>query len=204
MIFLKDNSSYKALGYGFILIQISFGQTLIIYDVLYILGITKNLLRVAQITIIGNTIVTFTNAQCIFTTASPTCKKTIITINKEWNILMLGIGLKPYSQGLVASFSSTLNLDTLKQHHHLGHLNIKSLNTMHFHNMVIGLLHLNIFSPFVKVVFLKNILSHHIQLHWSPKSLNPLFLIHTNVCGLMNTPWFRGALYFFHLCRWLL
>ncbi len=107
-IFLKDNSSYKALGYGFTLIQISFGQTLIIYDVLYILGITKNLLRVAQITIIGNTIVTFTNAQCILTTTSPTCKKTIITINKEGNIFMLGICLKPYSQGLVESFSSTL------------------------------------------------------------------------------------------------
>jgi hypothetical protein len=117
--FLKDNSSYKALGYGFILIQISFGQTLIIYDVSYILGITKNLLRVAQITIIGNTIVTFTNAQCILSTVSSTHKKTIITINKEGNIFMLGIGLKPYSQGLVASFSSKLNLDTTKQHHRL-------------------------------------------------------------------------------------
>lgn len=102
-------------------------------------------------------------------------KKTIITIYKEGNIFMLGICLKPYSQGLVASFSSTLNLDTIKQHHHLGHLNIKSLNTMHFHNMVIGLLHLNIFSSFVKVVFLKNILNHHIQLHWSPKPLNLYF-----------------------------
>jgi len=39
-------------------------------------------------------------------------------------------------------------LTTLKQHHHLGHLNIKSLNPMHFHNMVIGLLDLNIFSSF--------------------------------------------------------
>jgi hypothetical protein len=54
---LGDNSTYNALG-----------QSLLIKDVLYVIGLAKNLLSVVQITSTGNTIVTFTHDQCIIKT----------------------------------------------------------------------------------------------------------------------------------------
>lgn len=65
IILLGDNSSHRALGYGSVLLQVPTGQTLLISDVLYVLGLAKNLIFVSLIANIGNTVITFTQTQCI-------------------------------------------------------------------------------------------------------------------------------------------
>jgi hypothetical protein len=65
---LGDNSTYNALGFGSVLLKLNIGQSLLIKDVLYVIGLAKNLLSVVQITSTGNTIVTFTHDQCIIKT----------------------------------------------------------------------------------------------------------------------------------------
>jgi hypothetical protein len=93
-IFLGDNSSYQALGYGSILIQTSYSQTLIIHNVLYVPGLTQNLLSIPQTTITSKTIVTFTNSQCIITTTSPFHHQNVIRIDKEGKNFPPNFGIK--------------------------------------------------------------------------------------------------------------
>jgi len=60
IILLGDNSSYHALGYGSVLLQVPTRQNLLIPDILYVPGLAKNLFLVSQITNTGNTVITFT------------------------------------------------------------------------------------------------------------------------------------------------
>jgi hypothetical protein len=93
------------------------------------LGLAKNLLSVAQITSTGNTIVTFTHDQCVIKTTSPTSHQTMLfRVPKDGNLFSLGIGIDLSAQNNVATSKS--DLDTLKWHYRLGHLNLRYLGTM--------------------------------------------------------------------------
>jgi hypothetical protein len=128
-ILLGDNSTYHALGFGSVLLKLTTGQSLLIKDILYVPGLAKNLLSVAQITSIGNTIVTFTRDQCVIKTTSPTSHQTMLfRVPKDGNLFSLGIGIDPSAQSNVATSKS--DLDTLKWHYRLGHLNLRYLGTM--------------------------------------------------------------------------
>jgi len=76
-ILLGDNSTYNALGIGSVLIKLHTGQSLLINDILYVPGLTKNLLFVAQITSTGHTIITFRRDHCIIKTTSPISHQTM-------------------------------------------------------------------------------------------------------------------------------
>jgi hypothetical protein len=139
-ILLGDNSSYKATGFGFALLRLSNGKGLLIKDILFVPGLAKNLISVAQLTSIGNTIVIFKSDQCIITTESPTSKEPMkLYIPKFENLLSLGIGIEISSSGYSATTFSKSDLTTMKWHHKLGHLNIRYLNTMNTQELVIGL-----------------------------------------------------------------
>ena len=103
-IFLGDNSSYKATEFGFALLRLSNGKDLLIKDILFVLGLAKNLISIAQLTSIGNTsIVIFQSDQGIITTKSPTSKEPMkIYIPKFENLLSLGIGIEISSSSYLA------------------------------------------------------------------------------------------------------
>jgi hypothetical protein len=124
-ILLGDNSSYKATGFGFALLRLSNGKGLLIKDILFVPGLAKNLISVAQLTSIGNTIVIFKSDQCIITTESPTSKEPMkLYIPKFENLFSLSIGIEISSSAYSATTPSKSDLTTMKWHHRLGHLNI--------------------------------------------------------------------------------
>jgi len=96
VILLEDNSLHSALGFGSILLQVPIGQSLFIPNVLYVLGLTKNLLSISQIMNTRNTIITFTQTQCIIDTRSsnPT-KQMKFQIPKEGTLFLLGTDTSP-------------------------------------------------------------------------------------------------------------
>jgi hypothetical protein len=102
-IFLGDNSSYQALGYGSILMQTSYSQNLIIHNVLYVFGLAKNLLSIPQTTITSKIIVTFTNVRCIITTTSPFHHQNVMRIDKKRNLFPPNFGIELDFQKIVAS-----------------------------------------------------------------------------------------------------
>lgn len=84
---MGNNNLLGALGYGSILLQVPIRQTLLILDVLYVPSLAKNLLSVTQITNIGNTVITFTQMQCIINTKSPNLTPSMkFRIKKEGNL----------------------------------------------------------------------------------------------------------------------
>lgn len=76
-----------------------------------------------------------------------------LNINKEGSLYTLGLSIEPtdYSYTAIASTLPKSELDTLKWHYRLGHLNVRSLSLMHSHELVNGL-------PYhsVRAAFLEN------------------------------------------------
>ena len=121
----------KATGYGSILLRLSIGKNFLIKDILFVLGLAKNLILVAQLTSTGNIIVIFKSDQCIITIKSPISKEPMkLYIPKFENLFSLGIGIEISSSSYSATTPSKSKLTTMKWHHRLGHLNIRYLNTM--------------------------------------------------------------------------
>jgi len=117
-ILLGDNSSYQAVGLGSILLQLPTKQTLYISDVLFVPGLVKNLISVAQITRTGHTTVIFTQSQCIIATKSPALKKqTHYRLNKTDNMFILGIGVEPFDSADTTMTSQLPDSNTTKWHH---------------------------------------------------------------------------------------
>lgn len=116
-ILLGDNSTYQALGIGSVLLQLTTGQHFLIKDVLYVPGLAKNLLSVAQITSTGNTTITFTQDHCVINTISPKSSQPMLfRIPKHGNLFSLGTGIDPITQ----SYSSTVTQndhDAIKWHY---------------------------------------------------------------------------------------
>lgn len=104
------------------------------------LGLTKNLLSMAQITSTSNTIITFTCTQCIIRTKFPESSKHLkLCLNKAGSLFSLGIGVTPSNFNYSATTLSQPEIESLKWHYCLGHSSIRSLTLMHSHNLVHGL-----------------------------------------------------------------
>lgn len=86
---LGDNRLHSVLGYGAILLEVPTRQSLSILDVLYVHGLAKNLLSVSQITTIGNTIITFTESQCLMKTKSSESSKQMISNPKRRKFILI-------------------------------------------------------------------------------------------------------------------
>jgi len=113
---------------------------LLIKDILFVPGLAKNLLSVAQIINIGDTSVMFTCDQYIITTVSPASNKELILhINKDDNLFSLRTSVEPSNSNYIAISLSKYELETIRWHYHLDHLNIRSLSTIYNHAMVVGL-----------------------------------------------------------------
>lgn len=88
------------------------------------------------------------------------------------------------------------DFDTIKWHHHLGHLNLSSLNTMKTRELVTRLPKLKTSIPLCVVC----VFGKHHQISYPQESatwaIKLLALIHTDVCGPMQTTSLGRALYF--------
>jgi len=137
---VTTTDNYQALGVGSVLLKLTTGQHFLIKDVLYVLGLAKNLLSMAQITSTGNTtIITFTQDHCVINTISPKSNQPMLfRIPKHGNLFSLGTGIDPLTHNYSATVTQN-DHDAIKWHYRLGHLNYRFLGTMQIHDMVIGL-----------------------------------------------------------------
>jgi hypothetical protein len=178
------------------MLKVPTGECLLIPDVLHVPGLAKNLLSVSQITTTGNTIITFTQTQCLIKTKSPdSTKQMIFRIPKEGNLFSFGVGILPSESNYISTTLSKSASETLKWHYRLGHLNVRSINLMQKHNTVNGLPTLkSTLSLCEGCVFGKQTQSSY-PTSPSTRALAPLALIHTDLCGPMSTPSLGGAFY---------
>jgi hypothetical protein len=196
-IILGDNSSHQANGFGTVQIQLSTGQSIFIQNVLYVSGLAKNLLSVAQITTTGNTVLIFKKNQCIIKTKAPNTRVPMTYyIPQHDNLYSLGNGVELATSSYSATTSNPTDKETLKWHHCLGHLNIRSLSIMKNKDMVDGLPVIKSSLPLCDSC----VLGKHPK---SPYPTNPatratevLALIHTDLCSPMNTSSLGGTYYF--------
>jgi len=197
LILLGDNSSYNIISFGSILLRLLIGQTLLIKDVLFVPGLAKNLLSVTQITTIRQTSVLFTRDQCVITTISPTSnKKLILHIHKDGNLFSLGIGIEPSNTGYSATSLSKPEIKMIYWHYHLGYLNLRFLSNMHNHSLVVGLPSIKNLLPVCKSCLYGKQSKEPYSKDPVTQAIEVLALIHTDLCGPMNTPSLEGAIYF--------
>jgi len=89
-----------------------------------------------------------------------------------------------------------MKAETLKWHKRLGHIHIQSLKIIQSNSMVDGLLELKSSIPiYDSCVFSKHSKSPYLQ-DPATRAIEVLTLIHTDLCGSINTPSFGGSYYF--------
>jgi hypothetical protein len=196
-ILLGDNSRYTATDFSSVILLLSIGQHLMFHEILHVSGLAKKILSVAQFTKTDNTIIIFKCDHCVISTRSPTSQEfQKLYIKKDDNLFFLGIGIEQSNPSYMATTLPQSDLDTMKWHHRLSHLNIKYLNIMQTKKIVIGL-------PIFKSTLLMCegcISGKHHKLPYSTtpitRAIEVLALIYTDLYGSMKIPSFSDALYF--------
>lgn len=197
-IILGDDYSHSAEGFGSALIQIKSGQTLLIKDILYVPGLARNLISIAQITL-GPTVIIFKQDHCILKIQIPSSKITTrISIPKQDNLYPLGTCVQPTSSNFTATLlpRTKTELETLRWHYRLGHLNFRFLNLMHTSNLVIGLPPLKSNMTFCEGCIYGKHSKSNVNIEPATRATQVLALIHSDLCGPMSMKSLGGALYF--------
>lgn len=143
----------------------------------------------------GNTTITFTRDECLIHSTLPTTHQTMtFRVSKEGNLFSLGIGITTLIENNIAT--TKVELDTIKWHLRLGHLNSRYLNKMQSQKLILGLPALQATIPLcVACTFGKQ----HKQPYPTKshtRATQVLALVHTDLCGPMQTPSISKALYF--------
>jgi len=188
-IYLGDNRSHKIQGYGVICVNLPNGQMKQIHDVLYVPGIKKNLISVSTITD-QNLKVEFIKSQCF-----------VKDIQNHYNVIATGTrvgGLykldvtKGNHQALTSTTMSTEEL----WHRRYGHLNQNDLVLLQKKLMVEGLPILKNEHIECEACALGKQHREEFPVHKEKKQREIIELIHTDVCGPMQTMSLGGARYF--------
>lgn len=108
----------------------------------------------------------------------------------------MGIGIIPSESNYSAILVSKIDSETLKWHYRLGHLNIRSLNLMHTHDLVDGLPPLKSTLPLCEGCIFGKHAKRPYPTDPATQAQVPLALIHSDLCAPMSTPSLGGALYF--------
>nr|CAD1820646.1 unnamed protein product [Ananas comosus var. bracteatus] len=175
-------------GEGVIAVYTKGGMKRLIHDVLYVPGLTQNLLSVGQLLQNGYTVI-FEKGECkIFDKDKKALVANIkMTPNKVFPLNM------PTKQNI--ALKSEKVDESYLWHLRYGHLNLKGLHLLKEKNMVLGLPSINkvdkicegcVYGKLHRLPFPKT--------SWRAKA--PLELIHADICGPTRTPSFNQKRYF--------
>ena len=188
-IYLGDNRSLKVQGYGKVKVKLSNGELKQIHNVMYVPGIKKNLISVSTITE-HDLKVEFGKYQCHIKDIR-NHYKTVATGSRCGGLYKLDV-CKDSHQALASTIITTEEL----WHQRYGHINHHDLMLLQNKFMVEGL-------PVIKNVHLEcsacALGKQHrdaFPIHQEKKQTDLLELIHTDVCGPMQTRSLGGASYF--------
>ena len=190
-----NNSSYPIKGVGQIVLTAANGSTFTLSDALYVLGIKKNLLSIFALAKIG-LVVKFVDDRCIV--HDLTYGDTIVASG----LLFCGLyKLSNYGKCVedvaCAVVDSQAISDAKLWHAHFGHLNFASLLCLQKFDMVSSLPPLQ--APLKHVCegcILGKMQRSSFPKDGSVRAVCKLQLVHSDVCGPMQTPSFGNYLYF--------
>ena len=190
-----DNSSYPVKGVGTIVLTAANGSAFTLKDALYVPGIKKNLLSVFALTRVG-LVVKFVDDKC--TIHDLISGDTIVASGS----LSRGLyKLNSYVECVEDVTCAVSDLQAISDaklwHAHFGHLNFASLMRLQKSEMVSLLPRLESPSKHVcEGCILGKMQRASFPKDGSVRAAHKLQLVHSNVCGPMQTPSFGNHLYF--------
>ncbi|MCO5574001.1 hypothetical protein L7F22_027779 [Adiantum nelumboides] len=194
-VYLGDNSTQHAIGYGDINITLPGGQIMIISKVYLVPKLTRNLLSVSELTANGASI-EFHHLYCIIKIKLTTGESLEICCLQQSKLYPLGVTTQTsLVQALTTTTSASAQQQTLQWHYQLRHPSAHVLRQMKNHNYAKGLHFGATQIDFYKGCILGK--AHHSSFSRSIRSTtSPLQLIHSGLCGPMRTESLTGSKYF--------
>lgn len=186
-IYLGDDSGYNIKGYGVILVKLPNGKISHLKFFLYVPGIKKNLISVSMITD-QDMQVEFFKTHCVI----KDCRKEIVATSVRVGSLYR-LDVKSISkQAMVAGGSTVEQL----WHQIFGHLKLQDLMLLQRKGMVEGLPMFRNIQLNCDGCALDKMHREQFPVHDRRKETNILELVHTDICGPMQTRSLGGAYYF--------
>ncbi|MCO5578651.1 hypothetical protein L7F22_032495 [Adiantum nelumboides] len=189
-----NNASYPIKGVGNILITISNGSYLCLPDVLYVVGIKKNLLSISSLA--KNHIwVIFEDDRCIARDREN--GYSLITTGTPKNGLFVLDCYEKQIHVCIVKTKTQAMQDAELWHARFGHVNYGSLMTLKRHNMVHDLSLLEMPPRHVcEGCVLGKMHRFAFSQDGFVRATQKLHLVHSDVCGPMRTPSVENSLYF--------
>ncbi|MCO5588517.1 hypothetical protein L7F22_042474 [Adiantum nelumboides] len=189
-----NNASYPIKGVGKILITISDSSDLCLPDVLYVLGIKKNLLSVSSLAKNGLRVI-FEDDRCIVRDRENGYP--LITTGTLENGLFVLDRYEKQIHTCIAETKTQAMQDAELWHARFGHVGYGSLMTLQCHNMVHDLSLLEMPPRHVcEGCVLGKMHRFAFSQDGSVRTTRKLQLVHSDVCGPMRTPSMGNSLYF--------
>ncbi len=190
-----DNGMKVAIGKGEVHLSIVKSKVVRIPNVYYVPGLLKNLLSVSEATSNG-TIIEFHHNCAIIFYKLPTDEVIKVMCPKAGRLYPLQMVDRTPIQALVALGNNNVN-STLLWHYRLGHLNPKSMKTCQIHKLLEGIPD----KPFKYISVCEGCIYGKQSRQKFPnenhkKTERPLQLIHSDLCGPMQSLSLDGNKYF--------
>jgi transposase InsO family protein len=189
---LGDHTPVPAEGKGLVPVLTKQNQRKVIEDVFYVPNLKVNLLSVGQLMQNGYD-VQFHGSSCVIYDKTP-CRRLLARVEMTKN-RMFPLCLK--SVNLSESYAHTVSSqdETWLWHYRYGHLPFKSLSRMHKQSMVLGLPVIDEHSSSCEDCILGKHQRDSFP-HSESRVTGQLDLVHTDICGPMQTPSIGGCFYF--------
>ena len=188
-IYLGDDRSLKVQGYGIINVYLPNGQMRQIHNVMYVPALKKNLISVSTITD-NHLKVEFGKLGCIVKDVQDHYR-VVSTGTRVGGLYRLDVTVKRHV-ALTSKETSTAEL----WHHRYGHLNYNDLSLLQRKSMVEGLPVMKCEHLPCEACALGKQHREEFPVHTEKRQHDILELIHTDVCGPMQTRSLGGASYF--------
>ncbi|MCO5559435.1 hypothetical protein L7F22_013035 [Adiantum nelumboides] len=197
-VFLGDNRSLNAVGLGYMPVILPSGTTVKVRDVYYVPSLSRNILSVTAATLTGSSI-EFFHDYCVVHFKLPSGHFETIKIQQKNRLYPIAISQQGPHYLIASTSTLSLNLtkatSTLLWHYRLGHINSKTLHQMRQKHLCHGLP--DSLSPIDLCEGCLLGKASHKPFPWSQTRSTQLNqLVHSDLCGPMETPSLTGSPYF--------
>ena len=190
-----DHGTKVAIGKGEVHLSLNKSKTVSIPNVYYVPGVMRNLISVSEATKNGTSI-QFNNNFAIISHELPTGEMLRVTCPKSGRLYPLQMMDKTPIQALFASSASPID-PTMLWHHRLGHLNPKAMKTGQVHKLFEGIptKSFGYISICEGCIYGKQC-RQKFPISKQKRTERPLQLIHSDLCGPMQSVSIDGNKYF--------
>ncbi len=197
-VYLGNNQSLMAIGVGDLHVTLPSGANVTIYNVYHIPGLSRNILSVTTATMSGSSI-EFFHDSCIIHFKLPNGEFEIIKLPQRDRLYPIVICMSNphYVIGVASTHSLHLTkaVSTLMWHYRFGHINNATLHRMIKQKLCTGLpLYLNPIELCEGCILGKSSHKSHPKSQAKSAQLNQL--VHSDLCGPMETSSLTGSHYF--------